>query len=131
VTKPKAGEEKAGPQLPGMEDDELTLLRRELTEWYHRHQGEVVPPTIAKSIEYGGADLRIMGAAMRELANGVRWEPTEQEALEMALGFYLLGKVARMFGAWAKGRSPGSDTPFDTEIYSQMFQKVRETGRWT
>lgn len=118
-------------QLPGMEDDAASVLRKELREWFDEHHRDLDAATIGKAIEYGGADLRIMGAAMRELAQGEKWTPTEIDEQEMAIGFYLLGKVSRLFGAWSKGRAPSADTWVDTEVYSQMAQRIREEGYWT
>lgn len=77
-----------------------------------------------KATEYGSADLEIMGEAMRQLV-----QDEDADGEEMAIAFYLLGKVARMFGAYAKGQEPSDDTLHDLTVYSMMARWGREVRR--
>src|SRR4051812_37070054 len=84
-----------------------------------------------KAQEYGSADLDIMGLAMVKLTD---WHAGEEHmrqiGQELALSHYLLGKIARMFGAYANGRLPSDDTLLDTTVYSMMLRRVRAQGGW-
>jgi hypothetical protein len=86
-----------------------------------------------KAIEYGAADLKIMGRAMESLLPGGDSLDPESRAsagLEMAIGFYAMGKAARLYGAWEKGREPDEDSWHDLGIYAMMARYVRANGRW-
>jgi len=92
-------------------------------------QDKVIP----KAVEYGAADLDIMGFALGVMLNsdGARdHEWTSAELQEMACWFYELGKVARAFGAMAHGRIPNADTPHDAGVYARIIQVIRERGKW-
>lgn len=85
-----------------------------------------------KALEYGAADLKIMGKAMESLLpdSGLDAESMRRAGLEMAIGFYAMGKAARLYGAWEKGREPSEDTWHDLGIYAYMARIVREQGKW-
>lgn len=85
-----------------------------------------------KALEYGAADLKIMGKAMESLLpeSGLDAESMRRAGLEMAIGFYAMGKAARLYGAWEKGREPSEDTWHDLGIYAYMARIVREQGEW-
>jgi len=86
-----------------------------------------------KAIQYGASDLKIMGKAMEALLpDGDKLDPQSRESagLEMAIGFYAMGKTARLYGAWEKGQEPDEDCWFDNMVYSLMARYVREFGRW-
>lgn len=86
----------------------------------------------AKAMEYGSKDLDIMGTAMEALLPDGQLDPQTRRAagIEMAIAFYLMGKAARMFGAFQKGQTPGDDSWRDGSIYSLMARYVRANGRW-
>jgi hypothetical protein len=87
----------------------------------------------SKAREYGSADLEIMGVAMQALlpgASDLHDRSRHAAGLEMGIGFYLLGKASRLFGAWNKGREPSEDTWHDITIYSLMARFVRDHGGW-
>jgi hypothetical protein len=82
---------------------------------------------LPKAREYGAADIRIMGFAMQELLSLKTLELGE----EAAIAFYLLGKIARLFGAYEKGEASSDDTWHDITVYSLMGRRIRENGgRW-
>lgn len=110
-------------------DDATQASAKDLARWlddlHDRNRNE----TIRKSIEYGSADLEVMGNALQMML-----VPAEKRevalGLEMACGFYALGKVARILGAFERGERPSGDSIFDLMVYAQMMLKIRETGRW-
>lgn len=111
-------------QLP----TEQQVRVKALQEWLEGFHERSLDETIRKAVEYGGADLDIMAKAMLCL---VPEEYREQTlGVEMAIAFYALGKVARLFGAYERGQRPSEDTWFDLSVYARMGLKVREQGRW-
>lgn len=105
----------------------------EITKWWADLAAGDAATTAPKAVEYGAADLEIMGAAMQSLFPGIdAYSSAHQAAIgrEMAVGFYALGKVARLFGAYQRGELPGEDCWFDLSVYSIMARRIRETGRW-
>lgn len=106
---------------------EYHSLDAELGQWWHDKAEEEVHGVIPKAIEYGSVDLEIVGFALRQMIGG---EIPSSNA-ELGIAFYLQGKVARLMGAYADGRSPSDDTWHDIAVYTKMGQRVRETdGRW-
>lgn len=106
----------------------------EITAWWGEHSANAIRKTAPKAVEYGAADLDIMGASMVALAGEKLAGATEEERLQFgryaACAFYAMGKAARIFGALEQGHLPGPDSEFDLEIYSVMMARIRETGRW-
>ena len=93
---------------------------------------EVIP----KAILYGGADLEVMAAAMRPFLDvsyaGADYDEDTMKRLSMeaAVGFYSLGKVARLMGGYAAGQIPSDDTWGDLTVYSVMGRYIRNHGEW-
>lgn len=108
--------------------DDIGQRAVEMERWLSDLHERTADETVRKAIEYGSSDLELMGNAMLMLVP----EPRRDRVLglEMACGFYLLGKIARMFGAFEKGDKPSGDTIFDAMVYAQMMLKIRETGKW-
>jgi len=106
----------------------------EMKKWWWLLGQQDIHNVAPKAVEYGSADLRIMGAAMQGLlekaaiASGIDTPPNA--GLEMAIAFYALGKAARLFGAYEQGKIPSNDTWDDLRIYATMGKRVRETGEW-
>lgn len=98
-----------------------------LRAWWLEQAGEEIYGVEAKAIEYGAADLEIMGVALARLL-GHRF--SSAESVELAIAFYELGKIARAFGAYAEGRMPSDDTWDDMHIYAKMVKRIREVGTW-
>lgn len=122
-------------QVVGGEGRKQGGLAALLTEWWVQTAKEDAARTVPKVVEYGSADLEVMGYAMQYLIRpDVKEELSAAEVkslgIEMALGFYALGKVARAFGAYADGRPASSDTWFDLQTYATMCRYVREHGSW-
>lgn len=96
-------------------------------------------PVVDRAIEYGAHDLQVMGAAMLALLPPEAYERFVKENPDMdsstfgqcmAIAFYQLGKVARVFGSMMQGQWPRDDTEYDLRVYSFMFEHVKEHGEW-
>lgn len=114
-------------------DDKQQDIGTSLAEWWMETTEKDIQAVVPKAAQYGGADLTVMGKAMESMIPKdveMSAEARRRLGLEMAVGFYALGKVARLFGAFEQGRMPSDDTWFDLEIYARMGRKVRETGEW-
>jgi hypothetical protein len=61
---------------------------------------------------------------------GLNHAVTEEEATEIGIWGYLVGKVARWTGAIKEGRRVSEDTIFDINIYSKMAMRNRDVGGW-
>jgi hypothetical protein len=113
------------------EDKEKREKRQELKVWWFDQAQREVDGVVDKAVEYGAADLRVMGKAMECLVAGKGQEPKpERYGIELAIAFYALGKVARLFGAYERGELPSDDCWADLGIYCRMAQHVRDRGRW-
>lgn len=119
-------------QEPLMEipEAEAERLVKELKKWWADkadfESGQVAP----KAVEYGSADLKIMGQAMAMVSGRFGDDIPDRVWIELAIAFYALGKVARLFGAYEQGRLPSDDTWHDLGVYCRMAQRVRESGGW-
>lgn len=115
--------------IPRTADQGWALVEKRLREMFE----EDLVRLKAKSLEYGSADLVIMGTSMEALlpqGDQLDRESRERAGLEMAMAFYLMGKASRLFGAWNKAREPSEDTWRDAEMYSKMARYTRRFGRW-
>lgn len=115
-------------------EKDLTEAVAELVGWWEQLAESDAGKTAPKAIEYGAADLDIMGQAMVSLG-GDLWNGASQEeklaiGREMACAFYALGKVARVFSAFQQGRRPSDDSWFDITVYSVMARRIRQNGEW-
>lgn len=115
---------------PSMRIHDVPEDESRIAYWYNQQNDADRNMALSKRRDYGSADLVLMAAGMRILAESDAWTPTDKQAMEMALGFYQLGKVARKFGAWAQGKDPNIDSDVDLGVYSMMARRVRETGEW-
>lgn len=93
--------------------DDLDRIRRQITE-------------------YGSVDLEMMGIGLLEAA---QWDEAligdeTGIGMELALIFYLQGKVARCVSAVAAKKRPSDDTLRDLRVYALMLGHVREFGHW-
>lgn len=119
--------------LTGKQQDMYRQLTG-ITDWWAKTAMADAERTIPKAIEYGSADFDLMGQFMVALIGDKLNGATDDEKLrvgrEMAVTFYLIGKLGRMVGAFATGVLPSDDTLFDTTIYSMMLRRIRQTGHW-
>lgn len=92
-------------------------------------------PIVDKAIEYGAHDLKVMGGAMWAMLpeaskEKVPWQEVDQFGQLMAIAFYQLGKVARVFGSLLQGEYPRDDTEYDLRVYSFMYEHIKIHGEW-
>lgn len=99
----------------------------ELAEWWRDKAEAEIDQTVAKAIEYGSTDLIDIG---RDLARIAKREVSDEEAAEMGIYFYLLGKLSRWRSAIERGDRPSDDTLLDIGVYVRMAQRVRSHGGW-
>lgn len=101
----------------------------DLVRWWTVTTRQDIEQSIPKVREYGASDLQIMGDVMREWVRPeTEWTPSQ--GVELSIGFYLLGKIARAVGAYRDGRLPSDDTIFDIYYYAMMIRRVRAVGGW-
>jgi len=97
-----------------------------LLEWINSLH-ERINNDMGKTVRYGSGDLHTIGAAMRRLAPGISTEISDEE---IAVAFYTMGKIARIFSGYEMGQIPDSDSWYDLHFYSMMAMKIRQTGGW-
>lgn len=114
----------------------------EIRDTWHARSDAETETAIAKGLEYGSIDLKIMGGAMLQLLGPEAWDRVvdladdangydqETHGQLMAIAFYELGKVARLWGALVDGRVPSTDTLADIRVYAHMANTIIETGEW-
>lgn len=119
----------------GMAHGETLERATALADWWMDEAHKEAQETAMKAIEYGSADLKVMGEAMLtllpNLGTGLSVEQRQQVGQELGIAFYVLGKVARLFGAYEQGRMPSDDTWFDLSIYPKMVRRIRQVGEWS
>lgn len=97
----------------------------ELRNWWLAQADGEIAAMVPKAVEYSAVDLEIMGAAMEAMGAA-----GEGDGVEAAIAFYALGKLSRIAGALAEGRTPNRDSWFDLGVYARMAQRVIEVGSW-
>jgi hypothetical protein len=105
----------------------------QIEEWWRKTASADASEIRRKAVKYGAADLKIMGVAMESLLPGssdLDGSSRTAAGLEMACGFYALGKAARLFGAWQQGRAPTDDDWYDLQVYAGMARYIRGHGKW-
>jgi hypothetical protein len=117
-TKAHEAMEAAGPP-PGAEE--------QLTEWWLQLAREEIQRTVPKAVEYSATDLADIG---HQIARTAGRKVSDEEAAELGVYFYLVGKLARWTGAVTQGERPSDDTIFDMGVYIRMVQRIRATGGW-
>lgn len=77
--------------------------------------------------DYGSVDLVWIG---RQMAANQGREVEDEEAAEIGIYWYILGKMGRWSSAVQEGRRPSSDTIYDLGVYCRMALRVRSAGGW-
>jgi hypothetical protein len=103
----------------------------ELTQWWLEMAKNEIEPMTAKMVEYGGngraEDLIQIGQTIALTAGR---KIGDEEATELGIYFYLIGKMARWTAAVVEGDRPSDDTLSDISIYTRMAQRARHAGGW-
>lgn len=95
----------------------------ELVEWWVQLARGDIERSIPKIREYGASDLYVMGSTL-----ALKRSP--QYGMKYAICFYLLGKIARAFGAFERGELPSEDTMLDIRVYAFMYERLCQTDNW-
>lgn len=115
-------------------DQDIANEAMKIAEWWVETSKHDAGKTVPKAIEYGSLDFDLMGVFMTGLLgdrlDGADDAEKKQVGQEMAVLFYLIGKLGRAIGAYNQGVLPSDDTLFDTSVYAMMWRRIRETGRW-
>lgn len=102
-------------------------LADQIATWWYGKANTEIDMVVPKAIEYGATDLIDIGLM---LARTMRRTVTEEEAAELGVFFYLIGKIARWQSAIERGERPSDDTLLDIGVYVRMAQRIRDTGGW-
>jgi hypothetical protein len=99
-----------------------------VTWWVAQGLDDLGESGIPKTDEYGAHDLEVMGRTLALLA----WQSDAglPVAMEIAVWFYVLGKVSRLLSDYMAQRAGRPDTWHDITVYSMMARRIQETGRW-
>ena len=108
---------------PAAETPSVPILP--LDDWWFATAEDEIARTVPKVEEYGATDLRDTGQI---LARTMGREVGEEEAIELGIFFYLVGKMSRWQSAVERGDRPGGDTLFDIGVYVRMAQRARYAG---
>ena len=111
-----------------MTDIEITTLRGALTDWWLERAHQEIEGVVPKAIEYGSTDLAEIGRTMGLIIG--RDGMSNEEATEVGIYFYVVGKMARWTDAIKNGRRVSDDTLHDMKVYVTMEQRNREVGGW-
>jgi hypothetical protein len=122
-----------GEKVEAIEHD-LAAEVAEIAGWWLNTSKADAERTVPKAVEYGSADFDLMGqfmvALLGDRLNGADTDEKMRVGREMAVLFYMIGKLGRAVGAYTQGRLPSDDTLFDTSVYAMMWRRIRETGTW-
>lgn len=111
------------PTNPDVQNLEVALRNW----WEETSEAELVA-CVPKAVEYGSTDLAVIGRTQGRLMG--RENLTHEEATELGIFFYLMGKIARWEDAIINGRRVSDDTLHDVAVYTKMMQRTRAVGGW-
>lgn len=100
-----------------------------LRDWWIDRAHDEIRLVAPKAVEYSAIDLIEYGRTLA-LVMGLDHTVNDEEATEIGIWGYLVGKVARWTGAIKEGRRVSEDTIFDINIYAKMALRNRDVGGW-
>ncbi|MEM3008298.1 MAG: hypothetical protein QXU32_02505 [Nitrososphaerales archaeon] len=108
---------------------------KNLQSWWIKTATNDFEYMLPKVSEYGGsgqgsADLRIMGDNLAALMGWEREHIDESTLQELAIWFYVQGKIGRLISDYQQRRPGKADTWHDITVYSMMARRLQETGEW-
>lgn len=110
-------------------DQDVVKMEQALHDWWIEQAKQEVEAVAPKAVEYGASDLAEIGRTMGQ-AMGRNGDVSDEEATELGIYFYMLGKMARWTAAVKEGRRVSDDTILDIGIYNKMVQRNRAVGGW-
>lgn len=105
----------------------MSAAERELRDWWQVRSDIEADMLVPKSVEYGANSLTRLGTTMAATAGRT---VSEEEAIELGIYFYILGKIERWTDAVLRGDRPKDDALLDIGVYARMAQRNREVGSW-
>lgn len=100
-----------------------------LSDWWLDNAKTALKDIAPKAVEYSAIDLIEYGKTLA-LVMGLDHTVSEEEAVEIGIWGYLVGKVARWTGAIKEGRRVPVDTIFDIKVYATMAERNCDVGGW-
>jgi hypothetical protein len=100
----------------------------DLRRWWLEMAENEIERTVPKAEEYGATDLVAIGRVLAACMG--RRGVTDADATELAIFFYMVGKMARWEDAVRRGDKVSDDTLFDIGVYVRMAQRNRSHGGW-
>lgn len=110
-------------------NDETKGLAEVLEDWWIDTARSDAEGVVPKAIEYSSVDLIEYGRTLA-LVMGLNHGISDEEATEIGIWGYLVGKIARWTGAIKEGRRVSDDTLLDISVYSYMARRNRDVGGW-
>lgn len=114
---------------PKDSNTEEDRLKAQIETWWLDRAHAEVDAVAPKAIEYSAIDLIEYGRTLA-LVMGINHRLTDEEAGEIGIWGYLVGKIARWTGAIKEGRRVSDDTLHDVAVYTKMAQRNRDVGGW-
>ena len=114
------------PDMPTLSDERQQVMD-ELASWWMQDAAQEAAATIPKAIEYGSSSLTMVGEMLHGIAPELKGTVSEQE---LAICFYVFGKMARIMAALERGEQPSMDHWRDVGVYTRMISYIRENGSW-
>lgn len=109
-------------------DGSYDNVRNAVADWWRDIAEQEIAKVVPKAIEYGSTDLYEIGRALGMVFG---WENlSHEEATELGIYFYELGKFARWTDAIRNRRRVSDDTLHDLGVYVRMAQRNRAVGGW-
>jgi hypothetical protein len=105
-----------------LDDDDPTWAA-----WWRMQAEDEIEMMRPKVTDYGAVDLAWIG---HQMAQNQGRQVDDEEAAELGIYWYSLGKLGRWTAAVREGRRPSDDTIQDLVVYGRMCLYVREHGRW-
>lgn len=97
----------------------------ELDAWMVAFFEEMKEGCLKKASKRGAIDFEEMGRDMKKM-----FPNSPVDGVELAIFFYIRGKIARYLSSLLSGEVPDFDDLLDTHVYSMIALKYRETGKW-
>jgi hypothetical protein len=91
--------------------------KQRLHNWWTQHASDEVDAMLKKLDEYGAGDLYEIGYQIAKVAQR---EVTREQAYELGVMFYAVGKMQRIISAAEQSREASTDTWHDLAVYSKM-----------
>jgi hypothetical protein len=110
-------------------NDEQKQVALALETWWQDKTAADIEAVVPKAVEYSAIDLIEYGRTLA-LVMGIKHAVSDEEATEIGIWGYLVGKVARWTGAIKEGRRVSDDTIHDIKIYATMAERTRDVGGW-